>query len=339
MVAFSVKGNNPKVSVIIPTYNGGIYIGQTIESVFNQTFQDLEIIIVDDGSNEDLGSVLKPYSHKIKYVYTKNRGPAAARNLGIRLSRGVYVALMDHDDVWGIHNIENKVRILEHDPECAMVYSYPELIDAEGKLIEHEHPSSYPSGWVFRRFLIRNRITTFSAVLIRKDIFQEVGLLDEKQVVTTCDDYDMWLKISDVSRILFSPEKDVFYRIHGRNLVNNYDVNLNAHLYVYRRALGECKTVQEISKQDLKGIVSNHLYNKYNEFTFKFYYESLDYRKVRALQWECIKIRPYKFGSWFYLWLCMLPPWLIDVLRNMKSHFSIFGRFIRVISHQKVLPR
>ena len=319
MVVLSAQGKKPQVTVIIPTFNGRRYIGKTIESILHQTFQDYEIIVVDDGSDEDLGHVLRPYSKSIKYVYTRNRGPAAARNLGIRLSRGKYIALMDHDDIWGIYNLNNKVGILERNTDCAMVYSYPEEIDAEGKVIEHEYPSSIPSGWVFTQFLVNNRITTFSATLIRKDIFLTVGLLDEQQIVTTCDDYDMWLKISDVSRVLFSPEKDVFYRIHDRNLLKNHNVNLNAHLHIYMRALRESKTAQIIPKNELTDIVKIHLYRIYNRFAFKYYYGKKDYTKARTLLWKCVRMQPSVVKNWVYLCICLLPPMFIDILRNMKS--------------------
>jgi len=309
----------PTVSVIIPTYNGGRYLGATLDSVFNQTLKDLEVIVVDDGSTEDLQGVLRPYAMRLWYVYSQNRGPAAARNLGFKLSHGKYVAFLDHDDLWSLTNLEDKVRILERNPRCGMVYSYPDLIDAHGGIISHEHPSFHPSGWVFEDFLKRNRISTFSATLIRREVIEEVGLLDERRALMTCDDYDLWLKIADVAEVHFSPEQDVYYRVHPDNLVNNMDQNLQAHMIVFQEALKNRHSVQAIPVQELSHIIRQHCYEKYHAFANRYYYEKGDYRKACALWWRCLTLKPLELRSWIYFGICLLPRGLIEALRHIKQ--------------------
>ena len=90
----------PLVSVIIPTYNSAGYIEEALESVFEQTLQDFEIIVVDDGSTDGTGEVLRKYGDRIRYIYQENNGPASARNGGIRVARGEYIAFLDADDLW-----------------------------------------------------------------------------------------------------------------------------------------------------------------------------------------------------------------------------------------------
>lgn len=308
----------PTVSVIIPTYNGGRYLGATLDSVFRQTFTDLEVIVVDDGSTEDLQGVLRPYAVRLRYVYSRNRGPAAARNLGFKLSHGKYVAFLDHDDLWSPTNLEKKVRILERNPRCGMVYSHPDLIDAHGGIIPHEHPPFYPQGRVFEDFLQRNHIPTFSATLIRREVIEEVGLLDERRAVMTCDDYDLWLKIADVAEVHFSPGQDVYYRVHSGNLVNNMDQNLQAHMIVFQEALKSSHSVQAIPVQKLSDIIKQHCYEKYHTFANRYYYEQGDYRKACALWWRCLTLKPFELRTWIYWGICLLPRGLIDVLRNIK---------------------
>lgn len=309
----------PTVSVIVPTYNGGHYLGATLDSVFKQTFPDLEVIVVDDGSTEDVQGVLRPHASRIRYVYSQNRGPAAARNLGFKLSHGKYVAFLDHDDLWSPTNLEDKVRILDANPCCGMVYSYPDLIDAQGGIIPHEHPSFYPAGWVFEDFLRRNRISTFSAALMRREVIEEVGLLDERRAVMTCDDYDLWLKIADVAEVHFSPEQDVYYRVHPDNLVKNLDQNLQAHMIVFLEALKNRQSVKAIPVQRLSRLIRQHCHEKYHIFANRYYYEKGDYRKACALWWRCLTLKPLELRTWIYLGICLFPRGVIKALRHIKQ--------------------
>jgi len=310
----------PSISVVIPTYNGSMYILKTIESVLKQTCKDYEIIVVDDGSEEDIEGLLKPFANMISYIHLQNSGPAAARNTGIRASRGEFIALLDHDDVWEPDNLQGKVDILRGNPECAMIYSYPELIDCEGNRIPQEYPSVFPSGSVFEDFLQRNWITTFSCTLIRKSIFGVVGFLDERREVTCCDDYDMWLRIADVSCIKFFPDSSVNYRIHANNLFKNHDMSMNSHILIYKKALKESRTVERLPINKLSRIVRDHMYNLYHQYAFKYYYDRNHYIKTSELLWRCILLKPFVFIVWKYFLICLLPSVCVDKLRlaNMK---------------------
>jgi len=312
----------PIVSVVIPTYNGSKFLVQTIESVLRQSFKDFEILVIDDGSKEDIELLLASYRDCLTYIRIENSGPAAARNAGIRMSKGIFVALLDHDDIWLPSNLQNKIEIMLNDPDCSMVYSYPTLIDSGGNVIPQEPPSSFPSGSVFEDFLIRNRIITFSCILIRKSIFDTVGLLDERREITCCDDYDMWLRIADVGSIVFSPDKSVCYRIHGNNLINNHDMSLNSHMIVYRKATTQSKSLSKMSKKRLSRIVKEHIYEKYHQYAYKFYYDKRNYNKTRQLLWHCILIKPLALKDWMYILLCSLPSGLVDRLRLTIRKFS-----------------
>jgi len=284
-----------------------------------QTFNNYEIIVVDDGSQEDIEGLLKPYTNKVSYIRIQNSGPAAARNVGIKASKGEFIALLDHDDIWASDNLMDKLEILQKNPDCAMVYSYPELIDFEGKGLPQEYPSAFPSGLVFEDFLHRNWITTFSCTLIRKNIFDVVGILDARNEVTCCDDYDMWLRVADVYPIIFSPDKHVHYRIHDNNLMKNHDVSLHSHMTVFRKALKQSKTVASMSNKKHHGIIKEHMYRKYHQYAFKFYYDKANYKKTRDLLWRCILLKPFGFNVWKYFLICSLPSSFISRLRSVKN--------------------
>jgi len=314
---------NDLISVIIPTYNGSKYILSTVQSALSQTYSPVEVIVVDDGSTEDILAVLKPVIKRIKYFRQENRGPAAARNYGILMSKGDYVAFLDHDDIWISDNLLDKISVLKKNLECAMVYSYPELIDSAGMPLPQEYPLTFPNGLVFEAFLLRNWITTFSATLVRRNIFCTVGMLDENPEITCCDDYDMWLRIADVYKIIFSPDRNVKYRIHEQNLLNNHAVSFSSHLKVFRKALKECSTVSQIPQKKLSNIVNEHLYKKYWTYAFKFYYDMSNYKMARNLLWHCVKQKPQTLKNWAYLFLCSLPSSIIVRLRSAKSLMKI----------------
>ncbi len=307
------------VSVVIPTYNGSKYLIQTIESVLLQTFRDFELIVVDDGSDEDIEGLLLSYRDSIHYLRIENSGPAAARNAGIKLSKGEYIALLDHDDVWSPDNLYNKIRLLENHPDCAMVYSYPELIDSSGHAIPQEYPSCFPSGAVFEDFLLRNRIVTFSCVLFRKEIFERVGLLDDRREITCCDDYDMWLRITDVSPIVFSSDRSVYYRIHENNLVRNHDVSINSHMTIFRESLKNRKSIASISPKRLRNIVREHTYAKYCDYAYKYFYDKNNYIKCLKFLGICLLLKPMNLNNWKYFVICLLPSAIINKMRLIKQ--------------------
>lgn len=310
---------NELISVIIPTYNGGKYIISTIVSALNQTYSPIEIIVIDDGSTEDMADILKPVIGRIQYIRQENCGPAAARNHGIQESTGTYIAFLDHDDDWLPNNLRDKMAVMKKNPECVMIYSYPELIDASGQVLPYKYNFICPSGWVFEDFLIHNRIATFSTTLICRSIFDKVGMLDENQEITCCDDYDMWLRIADVDKIIYSPDKNVRYRIHEQNLLKNHNLSFTSHLNVFRKALKECRTVSQIPQKKLSTIVNEHLYVKNLVYAFNFYYDMSDYKMTRYLLWQCIVLKPYILKNWAYLLLCSLPQPFVARLRSVKS--------------------
>lgn len=310
---------NDLISVVIPTYNGSKYILSTVLSALNQTYSPIEVIVVDDGSTEDIAAVLNPVISRIKYIRQENRGPAAARNHGILMSKVSYIAFLDHDDNWVSDNIRGKIEVLKKNPECAMAYSYPELIDSVGMPLPQRYNLICPSGWVFEDFLLYNRIATFSTTLICRNTFDKVGMLDESPEITCCDDYDMWLRIADVNKIVFSPDKNVKYRIHEQNLLKNHNLSFSSNLKVLRKALKECSTVSQIPQKKLSNIVSEHLYIKYSVYAFNFYYDMCNYKMARNLLWHCVQLKPHTLRNWAYLLLCSLPQPFITRLRSVKN--------------------
>jgi glycosyltransferase involved in cell wall biosynthesis len=185
----------PKVSVIIPTYNRASLLGTAIESVLGQTFRDLELVVVDDGSSDGTELVVRRYQEtdaRVRFVRQENRGISAAMNAGIRASRGQCIARVDSDDQWLPELLATEVAILDARPEIGMVYSKGQwarsdltpLPDAIG------HAPHFPDHTL--RSLLWGDPTCNITVVARRECFERAGFFDES--LASSEDWDMWLR-------------------------------------------------------------------------------------------------------------------------------------------------
>lgn len=209
--------NNPVISVIIPAYNYGRYLSEAIESVFAQTFTDFELIIVDDGSTDDTAAVVREYlsDPRVCYIYQKNRGPSAARNTGIRLARGKYIALLDGDDVWMPLKLKKQIQLFEEAEDVVLIYCMVEHIDEIGNKLLH---ISWPHkmGATYKDLMYMPWVVgSSSSVLIKKSTFDEVGVFDES--MTSVEDTDMWIRILRHHKCAYVNEVLVKIRKHLRS--------------------------------------------------------------------------------------------------------------------------
>lgn len=202
-----------KISTIIPAYNCADHIRETIESVFSQTVKDMELIVVDDGSADKTGDVLQSFGSKLRHIrHKENRGPSAARNSGVKESKGEYIAFLDHDDVWLPDKIEEQLKLFEKNKDLGLVYSnfyYVDMAGAQmGELFDNIKPHR---GLVFEKLIMSNFIPT-SSVMVRKKVLDEVGLFDENFLIS--QDYDLYIRIAERCRIDFVERPLLKYRVH-----------------------------------------------------------------------------------------------------------------------------
>jgi len=177
------------ISVIICTYNRANLLPRAILSVQKQTLQPLEIIVIDDGSTDNTIQVLKNFK-KIRVISKKNSGISSARNLGIKLSCGKYIAFLDDDDEW--HEDKLKLQMSLHEANNISFSHTNEIWIHNNKEIKQKKHHKKPDGWSFYENIDFCKISP-STVMIKKSIFDEIGLFDEELEV--CEDFDMWLRI------------------------------------------------------------------------------------------------------------------------------------------------
>lgn len=206
-----------KVSVIIPTYNRGDYICEALDSVFAQTFQDFEVIVVDDGSTDGTRQKIKRYMPRIKYIYQENAGVSAARNKGIAVSKGRYLAFLDSDDLWVRDKLKLQVEFMDSNPGFGMVCCDICMLKRD----QIVYPSAFQkkrfmaSGYIFGNLIRENFIST-PTVMVRREVFNNIGMFDE--LLPVAEDYDMWLRIAREYLIGVMDTCLVRCRMHDANI-------------------------------------------------------------------------------------------------------------------------
>jgi glycosyltransferase involved in cell wall biosynthesis len=205
------------VSVIIPTYNRKAYVCQAIDSALDQTYPDVEVMVVDDGSTDGTGEVVQArYGDRIRYIYQSNQGEAAARNSAIRHSRGDLIALLDSDDLWKPDKLAKQVALLERRPEVGLVSCHAQAIDADGNLIGTGvmKPDAVLDSISLER-LIFNSPLIIATVIVRRECLEQVGLFWED--IDYGEDRGFCLRVAAIYQVGFVPETLVLIRRHRDN--------------------------------------------------------------------------------------------------------------------------
>ncbi len=184
-----------RVSTVITSYNKGPYLAEAIESALGQDYEPQEIIVVDDGSTDNTREVAEAFGKRIRYCFQTNRGPAAAKNRGIELGTGEYVAFLDGDDRWRPGKLAPQIALLDKDASVGVVYGPAATISSE----DAESPrrrsrlGDFCRGRILDELIVRNFIP-FSSAIVRRRCVAEAGMLDESERVA--DDYEFWLRMA-----------------------------------------------------------------------------------------------------------------------------------------------
>jgi len=182
----------PLVSVIIPTYNRGWIVKEAIDSVLDQDFTDYELIVVDDGSDDNTPEILAGYGGVITILHQSNKGVSSARNCGVAAASGQLIAFLDSDDLWLPGKLSTQVKFFKDHPD-AVINQTQERWIRKGVRVNPKQRHHKFSGMIFEHSLALCLVSP-SAVMIKKSLFDEVGGFDEQ--FPACEDYDLWLRVS-----------------------------------------------------------------------------------------------------------------------------------------------
>jgi glycosyltransferase involved in cell wall biosynthesis len=206
----------PTVSVIIPAYNQGRYLGAAIESALAQTYRNFEILVIDDGSTDDTRAVADQFGDRLRYIRQNNQGLAAARNTGIRSAAGQYIALLDSDDEWLPTYLATMVDLAYASPEAAVFYCRARCMDADGIELRQILGGPIEPRQSIYQTLLRYDFLIPSTVFMLRSAAIEAGLFD--QSLRSCEDWDLWLRLSPRHNFVGSLECLVRYRVHSSSL-------------------------------------------------------------------------------------------------------------------------
>lgn len=216
----------PRVSVIIPTYNHRIFVVRSIESALAQTFDDLEVIVVNDGAMDGTADALLPLveSGRIRYIEQNNSGQAKARNRGFQEANGDFIAFLDDDDLWPSDKLKWQVDCLRERPAAVLAFGQVEPFTDEEAIgnprrsyCEGEKPFAHETfaGSAYQQFRFRNWIVSPGQTLIRASTLRELGGFDPGLWGT--DDYDLYIRLSHLGEFVYQPKLALYYRKHGAN--------------------------------------------------------------------------------------------------------------------------
>jgi len=211
--------SEPKISVIIPTYNQSECLKEAIESVLNQTYKNIEIIVIDDGSTDNTLGVVGSFDNKIVCIQQKNKGASSARNIGIKKANGEYLAFLDSDDMWIKNKLEKQIDFIKKNPEIGLLGTGCYQMINIGKVI---HKKIFPNkNEILQKDLIKYNPFIQSSVMVKKDVFNDIDLYDEK--FKESEDYDLWLRIAQKYKVANLEQALVTKRYYEKGLCPSKD--------------------------------------------------------------------------------------------------------------------
>ena len=317
--------SRPKVSVYIPTYNYARFLGEAIQSVLDQTFQDWELIIVDDGSTDNTREVVARCADpRIHYVYQQNRGNPGARNTALKLARGEYVACLDADDIWLPEMLEKLVTQLDRlPPTVGLIYSDLYMFEDEGgslirRFLQGRKP---PQGRIFRELLATDGwFIPDTGSLMRREVFDKVGLYDES--LLRYQDWEMWVRIAAAYEVAAVDEPLARNRRHPASNIRGMEA-----MYRYGQAARrKVMASYPLSRRERRALQHNLAHHEY-----LYGIDQLRLGK-RGEAWAAfrrsLRLRPGERKTYIHLGLPLLSPRLYEFL--YKSYSALKQRLSAV---------
>ncbi|MCP3871726.1 MAG: glycosyltransferase [Desulfobacteraceae bacterium] len=206
------------VSVILPTYNRAWTLADAIDSVLGQDYPYIELIVIDDGSTDNTQELLESYKKEVTIIKQENSGVSAARNAGIKKSKGRFIALLDSDDAWDKRKISCQIDFFKQNTE-ALICQTEEIWIRNGKRVNPKIKHKKPSGMIFDPSLHLCLVSP-SAVMMRKELFDIKGYFNED--FTVCEDYDLWLRVSSTLPVSLIDKPYTIKRGGHEDQLSNY---------------------------------------------------------------------------------------------------------------------
>ncbi len=328
--------NEVMVSIIIPTYNRAAYLDEALASVFQQDFEDYEVIVIDDGSTDGTRAVIEKYASdaRLRYEYQQNSGkPSIARNRGLQIARGDYVAFLDSDDLLSANSILLRLEILEKYADVGLVtgswadYDFANSHKNLKSILKRhknwfsELPDLYVS-YMTNHICICNENIAFelfnsdiiftSSVMLRSTILRDIGVFSED--IKLGEDYDLWLRIAMKYKTGFIFEAVSIRRAHEENISKCRDENYDWDLVVLDNFHKRFDTVPKLIKNRYCNRIYSYLINTGTYFLDKNMFDKARTRFITA-----ITLKPLSTKAFIYYFFSLLPMTFIKKIRRLRN--------------------
>ncbi len=290
--------DHPKVSVVIATYNRARFLPETIGSVLKQRFRDFELIVVDDGSTDETREVLRSYGDRVRSFYQDNRGPSAARNLGIRQARGQWIAIQDSDDLCTPDHLEVFFGFAEKNPDCGMIFANGAYLGGpehnRETIIPEEKSRRLAQQGVKLVDLFDKSIVRLQAALISREYLEAIGGLDENLHI--CMDLDLAFRLFMRYPVTYLDRVVFLYRKHEGNIGRNQELRLLENIRVIEKLLREFP-----ESRDLLGMrrIAHRIAYRYYRLA-KGRWKAGDRGGAREAIRKATSICPFSLKYWLY---------------------------------------
>jgi glycosyltransferase involved in cell wall biosynthesis len=277
----------PVISVVVPAYNAGKTIQNTIDSVLKQTFSDFELIVINDGSTDKTLEILdKIQDPRLKIFSYENGGLPVARNRGITQATGKFISFIDADDLWTHDKLELQLAALQNHPEAGVAYSWSVFMDDKGEYFHADEPIFY-EGNVFAKLLLRNFIAHGSNLLIRREAIELIGDFD--LTVPPCADWDFYLRLAARWSFVVVPKPQILYRQSSSSMSAKVEEMERCSLMVVEKAF-------QSAPQDIQHLKSQSLAFVYHYSAELWLRHSTnnrsDFKEVNKKLWMAIRLYP-----------------------------------------------
>lgn len=285
----------PTISIVMTCYNYENYVGRSIESVLAQTFTDYELIIINDGSTDNSDSIITSYikDKRIHYIIQDNAGQARAKNVGIKYSRGKYIAFLDADDMWENKKLELQLPLFKNE-NVGLVYSNATWIDEDDRVLGHGRQGGYlrPYSGRITKYLIYDNFVYFSSAVVKRDCLENIGYFNESLHMSI--DWELWLRLSLKCEFDFVDRELIKYRCgHVGQMSKNQRMRLECSMNILENFL-KCNS-KYIPIYAIRGSLAYAYYNR------GCYYRRYDYNVSNKYFLKSIKMNPFKMKAWIGL--------------------------------------
>jgi glycosyltransferase involved in cell wall biosynthesis len=243
------------ISVVIPVYNGSKTIQETITSVLNQTYYNLQIIVIDDGCTDSTLDIINSIKdHRLQVYSYSNQGLAISRNRGIDLAEGEYISFLDADDLWTENKLQSQLKALVNNPQADVACSWTNYIDEKGKIVFHGHRINLV-GNVYPYLLLANMLDSGSNLFVRREKLLAIGKYAQSSLLKSVEDWDLYLRLASQYQFVTVPQAQILYRISSSSMSTDVTrIETSARQVIERAFTQAPASLQYLKKHSLANL-------------------------------------------------------------------------------------